>query len=375
MIKNNQAIKFCKKCVTPDSRPRVVFDSDGVCNACNFVSVKKNTDWKKREKELVEILDELRSSDGSYDCIVPWSGGKDSSYVAYVLKFKYKMNPLLVTFSPLIMNEVGEHNRQKLIELGFDNLMIRPNQNISQYLSKRFFTERGNPKTHWDAGVTCFPVQIALKYNIKAIFYAEDSESEYGGRVLNKDSIKLMQYDAIIEQHIEDHPSNWVNDKVSLNDIQPYLYPDIEDIKKKKIKSYYFSYFFRFDMYKNYLAIKDLIDFKIVKRTSGTFTNFDSLDDKIDDLYYYMQFIKFGFGRCSRDCSRFIQNGHLSRKKAIEHVKNYDGEFPKKNLAEVLEFLHLKKSEFLDIIDKHRNEEIWYKNNKKKWQLYSTVYK
>ena len=314
MIKNNQAIKFCKKCVTPDSRPRVVFDSDGVCNACNFVSVKKNTDWKKREKELVEILDELRSSDGSYDCIVPWSGGKDSSYVAYVLKFKYKMNPLLVTFSPLIMNEVGEHNRQKLIELGFDNLMIRPNQNISQYLSKRFFTERGNPKTHWDAGVTCFPVQIALKYNIKAIFYAEDSESEYGGRVLNKDSIKLMQYDAIIEQHIEDHPSNWVNDKVSLNDIQPYLYPDIEDIKKK-IKSYYFSYFFRFDMYKNYLAIKDLIDFKIVKRTSGTFTNFDSLDDKIDDLYYYMQFIKFGFGRCSRDCSRFIQNGHLSRKK------------------------------------------------------------
>ena len=375
MIKNNQAIKFCKKCVTPDSRPRVVFDSDGVCNACNFVSVKKNTDWKKREKELVEILDELRSSDGSYDCIVPWSGGKDSSYVAYVLKFKYKMNPLLVTFSPLIMNEVGEHNRQKLIELGFDNLMIRPNQNISQYLSKRFFTERGNPKTHWDAGVTCFPVQIALKYNIKAIFYAEDSESEYGGRVLNKDSIKLMQYDAIIEQHIEDHPSNWVNDKVSQNDIQPYLYPDIEDIKKKKIKSYYFSYFFRFDMYKNYLAIKDLIDFKIVKRTSGTFTNFDSLDDKIDDLYYYMQFIKFGFGRCSRDCSRFIQNGHLSRKKAVEHVKNYDGEFPKKNLAEVLEFLHLKKSEFLDIIDKHRNEEIWYKNNKKKWQLYSTVYK
>ena len=97
---------------------------------------EKSTDWKKREKELIETLDDLRSSDGSYDCIVPWSGGKDSSYVAYVLKFKYKMNPLLVTFSPLIINEVGEHNRKKLIELGFDNLMIRPNQNISRYLSK-----------------------------------------------------------------------------------------------------------------------------------------------------------------------------------------------------------------------------------------------
>ena len=139
--------------------------------------------------------------------------------------------------------KLGNITGKKLIELGFDNLMIRPNQNISQYLSKRFFTERGNPKMHWDAGVTCFPVQIALKYNIKAIFYAEDSESEYGGRVLNKKSIKLMQYDAIIEQHIEDHPSNWVNDKVSQNDIQPYLYPDIEDIKKKKLKVIIFPIF------------------------------------------------------------------------------------------------------------------------------------
>ena len=369
-----QSVKFCKKCVTPNTRPRIGFNEDGICNACSFVKIKKKTNWNERENEFKKILDEIRSSDGSHDCIVPWSGGKDSSYIAYLLKFKYKMNPLLVTFAPLIFNKIGEHNRIKMIELGFDNLVIKPNQKVSSYLSKRFFVERGNPKVHWDAGVSCFPVQIADKFNIKTIFYAEESESEYGGRLLTKNSLKLMEYDTVIEQNIQDHPSNWVSEKVSLNDLQPYLYPDVEEVKKKKIKSFYWSYFFKWDMYKNYLAIKDIIDFKVVKRTVGTFTNFDSLDDKIDDLYYYMQFVKFGFGRCSRDCSRFIQNGHMSRRKAIDYVKKYDGEFPKKDLDEVLEFLDLRKSEFLDIIDKHRNEEIWYKNNKKSWHLYDAIY-
>ena len=368
-------ISFCKKCVTPSSRPRIRFDSEGICNACNFVNTKNITDWEKRKKEFLNLLEEHRSSDGSYDCIVPWSGGKDSSYIAYLLKFKFNMNPLLVTFSPLITNEIGEKNRKKMLELGFDNLMGRPNQKVSRYLSKRFFRERGNPKTHWDAGVGCFPVQIANKYDIKAIFYAEDSESEYGGKVLNKKSMKLLEYDAVMEHVIEDHPSNWVSKNVSINDLQPYLYPNVNEIKKKKISSYYFSYFFRFDMYKNYLNLKDVIDFETLgnKRSVGTFTNFDSLDDKIDDLYYYMQYIKFGFGRCTRDCSRFIQNGHLSRKEAVQLVKKFDGEFPKRNLDEVLNFLSLNKSQLLDIIDEHRNQEIW-NYSKGSWKLSNSVF-
>ena len=98
---------------------------------------KKQTGMKGRMNSK-KILDEIRSSDGSHDCIVPWSGGKDSSYIAYLLKFKYKMNPLLVTFCSINFNKIGEHNRMKMIELGFDNLVIKPNQKISSYLSKDF---------------------------------------------------------------------------------------------------------------------------------------------------------------------------------------------------------------------------------------------
>ena len=123
-------------------------------------------------------------------------------------------------------------------------------------------------------------------------------------------------------------------------------------------------------MYENYKFIKEKIDFKTEpnKRTIGTFTNFDSLDDKIDDLYYYMQFIKFGFGRCIRDASRLIQNNHLTRQKGLKYVKKYDGEFPSRYLKETLNYLDMNIKEFESCIDKHRNDEIWEKNNGK-WIL------
>ncbi len=371
---HNLLVQYCKKCLMPTSRPRVQFDENGVCNACNFVEVKNKINWFERENQLKEILNEIRSNDGSYDCIVPWSGGKDSSYVAYQLKFKYKMNPLLVTFAPLLPNEIGQKNKRKFIELGFDNITGQPNLKISKHLSKRFFIERGNPKTHWDAGVGCYPVQIAEKFNIRAIFYAEHAESEYGGRVISEEHTKMLKYEEVIEHVIEDHPSNWVDEVVTENDLQPYLYPDPEKISEKKIISYYYSFFERFDMYKNYLFIKENMEFNTVKnRTVGTFTNFDSLDDYMDDLYYYMQYIKFGFGRCVRDTSRFIQNGHLTRNKALNLAKKYDGEFPQKILPMILEYYDFDRKEFENIVDQHRNKEIWeYKE--KNWSLIQKLY-
>ena len=140
----------------PSSRPRISFDTQGICNACRYQEKKAKIDWSIREKEFLEICNKFRSKDGNYDCIVPWSGGKDSSSIAYKLKYEFKMNPLLVTFSPLIPTDIGILNRELLIKKGFDNIFLRPNQNISRYLAKRFFIERGNPKVHWDAGINAY---------------------------------------------------------------------------------------------------------------------------------------------------------------------------------------------------------------------------
>ena len=155
----------------PSSRPRVTFNKDDVCNACTYAQEKKdNIDWKFREIELLDILKTHRSKDGKYDCIVPWSGGKDSSSIAHRLKFKYN-EPITCHILSYDTQQVGQKNREHLINLGFDSF-FRPNQN-SQTFGKKIFLERGNPKVAWDAGVNVLPVQVALAYDIKLIFYAE----------------------------------------------------------------------------------------------------------------------------------------------------------------------------------------------------------
>ena len=362
-------VRYCRACLMPDTRPRIVFDEAGVCNACHNARDKQAIDWQARRAEFLAIVEQSRA-EGPYDCIVPWSGGKDSSSIAHKLKFEFGLNPLLVTFSPLQPTEVGVHNREELLKLGFDHLMVRPDQRVSRALARRFFIERGNPKVHWDAGVNAVPVQVAVNYRIPLIFYAEHGESEYGGRVLSEEHKKLRDLAEVLEHQIGDHPLNWVDDQVGENDLAPYAYPEPDAVERVGVKALYFAYFFKWSMFENYQYIKDKMDFRTAPkgRTDGTFTDFDSLDDKIDNLYYYMQFIKFGFGRATRDASRMIQNGHLGRAEGLELVRKHDDEFPATFFDENLDYLGLSAPEFTETVDLHRNSEIWeFAGNR--WQL------
>ena len=367
-------MEICSTCLTPKSRPRVIF-KDGRCNACINNDQKNKINWSQREEEFLIKVEEMikfaKINKNSYHCIVPWSGGKDSSSIAIKLKKIFNLNPLLITFSPIIPNECGDYNRKVLMDNGFDSIMFGPNNSIAKKLSKRFFIERGNPKVAWDAGVNTIPIKFALKLNIPYVIYAEHGESEYGGLTINENSKKERDLREVIEHQIGDYPENWQSSEVSIKDLDPYIYPPEMELKKFNIKAFYFSYFFKWSMYENYEFIKsNLKDFKTNPhgRTEGTFTNFDSLDDKIDDLYYYMQFIKFGFGRCVRDASRLIHSNHLSREEAINHVKNFDGEVPKRYHSEILKYFDMSELTFNEIINKHRNSEIW-NNEGNFWKL------
>lgn len=354
----------------PNTRPRVQFDAEGVCNACRNAEDKKRIDWDDRRKQFGEYIERLRPKSGGYDCIVPWSGGKDSSYIAYRLKFEFGLNPLLVTFSPLIPNEVGQINRETFLGLGFDHLMVRPNQKVARQLSRRFFEERGNPKVAWDAGVNSIPVQVATRYSIPLIVYAEHGESEYGGLVLSEESKKVRDFTEVLEHQIGDDPRNWVGDGITEKDIAPYVYPDMDDVDRVGVKAVYFAYFFRWSMLENYRFIDKVMPFAVEpkNRSDGTFTNFDSLDDKIDNLYYYLQYVKFGFGRATRDACRMIQNDQMTRAEALDLVRKYDDEFPSTHFKDHLDYLGISEPEFHAIIDRHRNAELWHRvgNN---WKL------
>ena len=201
----------------PNSRPRIHFNEDGICNACLNSNEKDLINWEAREKEFNEIIDKQRSKDGHWDCIVPWSGGKDSSAIAYKLKYEHGMNPLLVTFSPMLPNAVGNHNREALVSKGFDHIFYKPDQKCHRVLAKRFFIERGNPKVAWDAGINTIPVMLAIKLNINLLFYAEHGESEYGGKVLSEESKKSRDFTEVVEHQIGDDPRNWISNKITLN--------------------------------------------------------------------------------------------------------------------------------------------------------------
>ena len=368
-------IRYCKKCLMPDSRPRIEFDKESICNACRHAENKfKNIDWEARRKEFLELIKPYKSKDGYWDCIVPWSGGKDSNSIAYKLKFEFGMNPLLVTFSPQLPTDIGNHNREQMIRLGFDHIFFRPDQKVHRKLAKRFFIERGNQKVAWDAGVNTIPVKVAVKFRIPLVFYAEHGESEYGGKVLNKEAQKIRDFTEVIEHQIGDDPRNWVGNGISINELNPYVYPDLKEIEKVGIKALYFGYFFKWSMFENYNFLKTKINFLTHPkgRTPGTFTDWDSVDDKSDNLYYYMQYIKFGFGRAIRDACRMIQNNQMTREEGLKLAKKYDGEFCSEYFEDMLEYLDLTKKDFIEIVDKHRNPEIWKKEGKE-WKLRHTL--
>lgn len=353
---------FCKNCHTPSSRPWIAFDDRQICSACNFHQQKATKiDWAAREEEFNIICKEIKSKKNNYDCVVPFSGGKDSASIAYKLKFKYGLNPLLVTFAPIIQNKIGIQNRAEMINKGFTNILVTPNGKTSRDLSKRFFIERGNPKVHWNAGIAAAPIKIACEKKIDFIFYAEDPMLVYGGRLTKAYSSKHLTSSRINETWIGDDVMNWLDENITEYDLEPYKVP-IEYLKSQK--ALFFGYFFPWDIVKNYKYIKKNINFKIAKeRSVGTFTNFDSLDDVMDDLYYYMQYIKFGFGRCTRDVSRHIQYKHISTKEGKDFIKKYDGEFPKKNLKIYLDFFNLSEDDFIKIINSHRSPDIWKKRD------------
>lgn len=365
-------MKYCVKCLTPDTRPRIGFNSEGVCNACTYTEFEKNRDinWGVRHSEFLDLITKYKRDDGYWDCVIPWSGGKDSTMNALKLKIEYGMNPLLVTFNPILPTRIGEYNKKIMRDFGFDHIEIKVNGKISSKLAKRFFIERGNPKVHWDAGKECPIIRTAMNFKIPLVIYSEHGETEYGGNKINEDSGKIRDFVEVIENLIGDDPRNWVSDDISEKDLNPYIYPDLDEVEKIGVKAIFLSYFFKWDQWENYEYVKKYIDFKENPhgRVEGTFTKHDSLDDKIDDLYYYMQYIKFGFGRCVRDTSRMIQNGHMTREEGLKLCKKYDGEFPERHLKDVLEFMQISESDFYKIVDKHRNKEIWTKNNGE-WEL------
>lgn len=396
-------VRFCNKCVESNQRfmtsaqhnltdnkqnSFIDFDEDGVCLACKFFERKKSFDWNSREKELENILDRHRKSDGSYDVLVPGSGGKDSIFTSFILRDKYKMNPLTCTWAPAIYTDVGKQNFDSWLKSGFANVTFTPNKKVHGLLTRLAFQNLLHPFQPFALGQYSYPFKVALEKNIKLIIYG-DGESE---RAAKKDNIKTKDS---LKENKKFYRRNYYrkeNEKIylggldvetlikdynlKLSDLVPY-FPVLEKVMlESEIEVMPITKYINYNPQKNYYFAKEKTDFQVNPdgRSEGTYTKYSSLDDKLDGLHHYTWFIKTGRGRTTEDAAIEVRNEIITREDAIMLVKKYDGEFPKKYFSDCLEFMNLNEKEFVEIIDKFRSEKIW-QNKNNNWILKNAVWK
>lgn len=364
---------FCKKCTISNQRPRIQFDDKGVCSACNYAELKKTKiDWDKREKELVALLDKHRKNDGSYDVIVPASGGKDSAYIAHQLKHKYGMNPLTVTWSPQLYTEIGFQNHQNMIHMGgLHNINGAPSGDIHRRLTKISFEILGDPFQPFIYGVTNFPLQTAVRYDIPLIMYGENGEVEYGGDLKNANK-PTRDYARDHTKHYFSGlaPESLVKYGINEKDIVPYMAPDTQKLDDLGAEIHFFGYYRRWvpqEMY--YYCVENTGFSANPERSEGTYSKYASLDDKLDGFHYFLGFIKFGIGRCTSDSAHEIRDGHITREEGVALVNKFDGEFPEKHFKTFLEYCDITEEYFWEVINSWRSPHLWKKDNNGEWEL------
>ena len=401
--KQPEKVVFCKSCVYSNQKvvPSTIksdkqdhsnrnflrFNKDGVCSACELILRKKKTnkknniDWEKREYELRVLLEKYRSRNGSFDCIVPGSGGKDSVFQAETLKKKYGMNPLTVTFSPIIYTDVGMSNFHKWPQNGnVNNFLYSPSGETYGKLVQLSFKNMLHPFQPFIFGQRHYATHIAIKLKIPLIFLGEP-HSEFGSDEDEED----LPY--MLERYYTKNNNEKVNiagleieeitnkHKINLSDLEYFLPQDINLIRENNIKQYFFGYFEKMQPQENFYKAAKITKFQTSsERTEGTYSKYNSIDDKIDGFHYWTSYVKFGIGRTTEEASNELRHGYITRDEAINLVNKYDGEFPKKYFKEFLNLTNMSESEFYEIVDSFRPDHLWKKSGNdyrygENWQL------
>ena len=392
-----EKVIFCKKCVMSNQRPASTpefkhtieskkitmnIDEEGICDACRQAETKEKIDWKKREEELLRLLDRYRKNDGNYDCLVPGSGGKDSAFQAHILKYKYGMHPLTVTWPPIMYTDYGYRNFRNWIEVGgFDNISFNQNGRIMKLLTKLSIENIFHPFQTFILGQKNIGPKIAAKYEIPLIFYGEN-EAEYGNPIAdNATSLRDKSYftmNNLDEMFLGGVSIRELQEKynIPLVDLMTFLPAPAEELKCSNIEVHYLGYYLKWTPQEVYYYATEHTGFKARPyRTQGTYSKYNSIDDKIDDLHYYTTFIKFGIGRATYDASQEIRNKHLTRDEGKSLVQKFDGEFPDKYFNEIMEYLEIDPEYFRnELADKFRSPHLWAKVNGE-WKLRHTVNK
>ena len=375
-------VTFCRRCVISNQRPSstvefknrkdakkatIAFDEEGICAACRYQEIKDTQiDWAEREAQLIALCNTYRSRNGHYDCVVPGSGGKDSAFTAHVLKFKYGMNPLTVTWSPHMYTDIGFRNFQRWIDSGLDNVLFTPNGKVHRLLTRLAFENLMHPFQPFIVGQRHIAPKYSALYGIPLVFYGEN-QAEYGNNISEnfKPTMDPKFYESdgnLADVVLGGVPAESLMSDygVSLNELQPYLPADREKLRVTGTTVHYLGYYLKWDPQECYYYAADHTGFQVNdERTEGSYSKYSSIDDRIDPLHYYTTFIKFGIGRATYDAAQEIRNRKISREEGVALVKRYDSEFIHKYFREILDYMEITEERFFEVINAGRSPHLW----------------
>lgn len=374
---------FCKKCVISNQRPSssvefqhknkdakstIAFD-DGTCVACRYQESKTSEiNWKEREARLIELLDQHRSKSGGYDVIVPGSGGKDSAYTSHILKYKYGMNPLTVTWAPHLYTDIGWQNFTNWAHVGgHDNILLTPNGKLHRLLTKLAFQNLLHPFQPFIVGQRIIGPAMAKRFGVSLVMYGEN-QAEYGNDLKDNQN-PIMDTKFFTRPNLENYilggvAVNEIMKKYNfdLRDFYPYLPPTSQELLSANVQVNYLGYYLKWDPQECYYYAVEHTGFEAnPSRTPGTYSKYSSIDDKIDMFHYFTTYIKFGIGRATYDAAQEVRNGKITREEAVQLVRLYDHEFPKKYFKEFLDYISISEVEFWETVDKFRSPHLWDK--------------
>lgn len=365
-------MRYCKKCIQPDTRPRIIFDEEGVCFACRYAESLDSIDWEARQKELKKIAEWAKNnSNGGYDCVIGVSGGKDSTFQALYAKDNLGLNPLLVNSVPEEITEIGKHNIDNLARLGFDMFMIRPNPNIMRQLIKRDFYKYCNPQKVTEYTLWASAYQVALVFKIPLIIQGENAGLTLGvtkGLGTDGDATNVFKSNTLATAAIEEYGK-----EVDSKYLQLYRFPDRKLLNQSGIRAIWLQYYVKeWSSRKNAefaiahgLKVRD----DEAMREAGRYTRYNALDSDMNIYNQMLKYYKFGFGFATDEACYDIREGQITREEGIKLVKEYDGKCGERFIKAFCKYIDISVEDFWCVVDKFVNKNLFQKNQKTgKWE-------
>jgi len=355
-------MKYCKRCLYPDTKPDLTFNADGVCNACTYYDTYIALDWRAREEAFRTLANNtIQRATGPYDCVVPVSGGKDSTLQVEKVK-EYGLRPLAVSFRTCDLSDIGRRNLDNISLLGNDVIEVVPDARIRAAINKYCLETIGDISWPEHVGIFTSPVIVAEQMNIPLIVWGENSQAMYGGPE------DWQKHDELVARR-------WLSEFGGLNglrvadvkavlglterDMYYYMYPqNIEGIRQIFLGSY-----FPWDGLENaqFAAARGFET--SIDPVEGSGFDFENCDNRQTGIHDRFKFLKYGFGRATDICSSFIRRKRMTRDEAIEHVNEWDNQYPATYLGdpldEILDRIGMTVDEYNIVSDVFTNKELF----------------